>query len=136
MSAHAAVLFVNDAFYEAFRNRDQQTMEDLWARHGPVACIHPGWQALSTREEVMESWQAILANPNAPDIVCRGAEAFVLGEAAFVICYEVIGQDVLVATNVFVREAGDWKIAHHQAGPCNSPPSFPERQEPGPSALQ
>ncbi|MDX1423604.1 MAG: nuclear transport factor 2 family protein, partial [Kiloniellales bacterium] len=52
MSQAAAVLFVNEAFYAAFRDRDFATLEALWARRAPVACIHPGWQALDDREEI------------------------------------------------------------------------------------
>jgi ketosteroid isomerase-like protein len=137
MSQAAAVLFVNEAFYAAFRDRDFATLEALWARRAPVACIHPGWQALDDREEIMESWEAILGNPDSPRIQCRNAEAFVLGESAFVICYEVLGEAVLVATNVFVREEGSWKLVHHQAGPCNAPPGLEDEEaEPGAGSLQ
>ena len=37
MSEGAAVLFVNEAFYAAFRERDFETMRDLWAQRSPVA---------------------------------------------------------------------------------------------------
>ena len=30
-----------------------------------------------------------------------------------------LGDSVLAATNIFVRQADGWKLAHHQAGPCN-----------------
>lgn len=121
MSQEAAVLFVNDSFYEAFRARDMETMESLWSESESVACIHPGWRALSGREAVMESWAGILANDSAPEIACGNAEAFVAGESAFVVCYEIIGTTVLVATNVFRRERSNWKLVHHQAGPCDLP---------------
>ena len=134
MSAQAAVLFVNEAFYEAFRSRDLDTMAQLWARQGPVACIHPGWQALTDREEILSSWEAILENPDSPVVHCRNAEAFVIGNAAFVVCYELIADSVLVATNLFVEEEGTWRLAHHQAGPCSEPPPLEEEPERG--ALQ
>jgi hypothetical protein len=35
----------------------------------------------------------------------------------------------LVATNVFVREGGAWKMVHHQAGPL--PPAREESEPPG-----
>ena len=129
MNERAAVLFVNQAFYAAFHDRDLETMEALWAKEAPVACIHPGWRALAGREEVMDSWHDILANPGAPEIHCHGAEAFMVGDAAFVVCYEVIEQAVLVASNIFVREAGNWRLVHHQAGPCNAPPGFDEDED-------
>jgi ketosteroid isomerase-like protein len=121
MRDEATLLFANEAFYEAFAGRDTAAMEALWAKRHPVAVIHPGWHALAGREAVMRSWRGILENPEAPDIACRGARAFVQGEAAFVVCYEVLGDSVLAATNVFVREDGEWRLVHHQAGPCPAP---------------
>ena len=121
MNELAAVLFVNESFYEAFKSRDMDTMDELWARDTSVACIHPGWRALTTRDDVMESWRDILASDGVPDVSCRGAKAFMSGETAFVVCYEVIGGGVLVATNLFRKENGTWRIIHHQAGPCDLP---------------
>ena len=40
-----------------------------------------------------------------------------LGDTAFVVCYEVLSSGTLVATNIFQRENGQWKVVHHQAGP-------------------
>ena len=56
MSEHAAVNFANEAFYVAFSTRDLEAMDALWARQAPVTCIHPGWNALTGRDAVMESW--------------------------------------------------------------------------------
>ena len=53
----------------------------------------------------MESWRAILSNPNRPAIESRAAGAYLYGDTAFVICYETVGEAWLAATNVFVREA-------------------------------
>jgi len=114
------VLFANEAFYRAFADRDVAAMDGVWAAHAPVACIHPGWNALVGRDKVMASWRSILAG-GAPDIRCRNAEASVFGSVAFVICYEQIGGEFLVATNVFVREEARWKMVHHQAGPTGRP---------------
>jgi len=118
----ATVLFLNEAFYTAFRGRDLLAMHDLWARAAPVSCIHPGWQAIEGREEVMESWRAILGGEGSPDIRCLGAKARLLGETALVVCYEALGGRLLVASNVFVREDETWRLIHHQAGPCQLEP--------------
>jgi len=122
MSDTAELLFANEAFYHVFRGRDLAAMGDLWARGAPVACVHPGWHALNTREAVMDSWEGILSNPEAPALDCRGARAHLVGELGIVICYEVLGPNVLVATNVFLREDGAWRMVHHHAGPCGTPP--------------
>ena len=110
------VLAVNEAFYRAFANRDVEVMDKLWATAAEVTCIHPGWNAVRGREPVIASWQSILSNPNSPAIAAANATAHVLGEAAYVICEERVNGAMLIATNIFVREAGEWKLTHHQAG--------------------
>ena len=135
MSESAEILFANEAFYHHFRNCDLAGMESLWAQHHPVACLHPGWPALTDREEVLASWQGIFANGETPQILCRGAQAFRSEDHAFVICYEFLHDTLLVATNIFVREDGEWKLQHHQAGPCNMPPEE-LREEPETGSLQ
>ena len=125
MTEHAAVLFANDAFYVAFAARDTDAMDAVWARRAPITCIHPGWHPLSGRDAVLDSWHAILGGPNPPEIACVEPTAHVHGETAVVLCYEAVSGGFLVATNVFVREDGDWRMVHHQAGPASGPP--PER---------
>jgi hypothetical protein len=78
----------------------------------------------------MQSWAAILNNPDNQGVAMRGAKARRYGETAFVTCYEMIGENLLAATNVFVLEDGAWKLVHHHAGPCNMPPAdLPEEEE-------
>src|ERR1043165_4021106 len=103
------VLAANGAFYRAFATRDLPAMEALWATDVAVACIHPGWNALRGRDLVIGSWRSILGSETCPDVVCANATAHVLGDSAFVVCEEQIAEDVLIATNVFVRERGGWK---------------------------
>ena len=137
MSELAAVLFVNEAYYDAFKSCDIDTMEQLWARETPVACIHPGWRALTSRDDVMESFRDIMSTDGVPDVCCRGARAFMAGENAYVICYEVIGGGVLVATNLFRKEAGAWRLVAHQAGPCDLPSNaLAEDEDEEESAIQ
>ncbi len=129
MSEHAAVLFANDAFYLAFANQDLEAMEALWAQETSVTCIHPGWDPLEDRDEVMESWESILNNPNATNISCKNPTVRVFGEIACVICHEVLDQGFLVATNLFAQEGGQWKMIHHQAGAA--PPPEDSESDPG-----
>ncbi len=125
MSDEQAVLFANEAFYRAFDDGDAGAMDDVWARDAPVACLHPGWAAIAGRENVRESWHAILTGSNRPAIESLAATVFAYGDTAFVICYESLDEGLLIATNVFVREEGAWKMVHHQAGP-SAPPEIEE----------
>jgi ketosteroid isomerase-like protein len=111
------LLSANEAFYDAFAARDLAGMDALWSRERPVTCIHPGWNALSGRDAVMASWRAIFRSDDV-HIEATDARTHLLGDAAYVICFEGSpgAAPVLVATNVFVREDGGWSLVHHQAG--------------------
>ncbi len=111
-----AVLAANLEFYRAFTTRDVAAMDALWARHAPVACVHPGWPALTDREAVIESWRGILSNSDSPRIACYDERVFLYGDTALVICEEELGGGTLIASNWFVREEGEWRLAHHHAG--------------------
>ncbi|HSO41257.1 MAG TPA: nuclear transport factor 2 family protein, partial [Rhodospirillales bacterium] len=75
-----AVLFANEAFYAAFTGRDLEAMEKVWSQRDNITCIHPGWTPLIGREAVMESWRAILTNPQSPQVTVTGASAALMGE--------------------------------------------------------
>ncbi len=120
-----AALAANEAFYRAFATRDLPAMAALWARDVEVACLHPGWAPLFGREAVMESWAGILGNPQSPNIRCLQCRVTLKGDVATVVCYEIVEEGYLVATNLFVREAGGWKLYHHQAGPLSAETADP-----------
>jgi ketosteroid isomerase-like protein len=121
------VLAANEAFYDAFARKDAAAMDALWARDTPVACLHPGWAALVGREPVVESWRRILLGGGAPaSIRCERARAHLAGGMAWVICEEILPGGALVATNLFVRERGSWRLVHHHASPLPPPAPRPE----------
>ena len=116
MTDQDAVLAANLEFYRAFAARDPAAMDALWARHSPVACLHPGWSAVKDRDAIMESWAGILSNPAAPRIACYDEQVFLYGDAALVLCEEELEGGTLAASNFFVREDGIWRMAYHHAG--------------------
>lgn len=130
----AALLFANDAFYLAFKSADYDTMETVWAKEAPLSCLHPGWPPLIGRERVLESWRAILSNAQQQAAVPAVVSIQHLGDVAMVICYETVGRFALIATNVFVREKGVWKMVHHQSG--ETPPPPPEVRASRPERMQ
>lgn len=121
------VLAANAAFYAAFAHRDLTAMDELWAREARVACLHPGWEPLLGRNAVLTSWRRILLGGGAPpSIRCELPQACLAGEAAWVICAEVVPGGVLAATNVFVRERGHWRLVHHHSSPLPPRERVPE----------
>ena len=120
MSDRDDVISANTAFYAAFAQGDKDAMDRVWARNAPVVCIHPGWTALQGRDVVMESWEAILAQPPAIDGQILSVTLF--GDAALVICREILSSTVLAASNIFVREDGGWLMVHHHGGPTAEDP--------------
>ena len=116
MTDSDAVLAANLEFYRAFTMRDVAAMDALWVRRSPVACLHPGWTALTDRAAIISSWTGILSNPAAPRIACYDERVLMFGDTALVLCEEELDGGTLAASNFFVREDGVWRLAHHHAG--------------------
>ena len=117
MTEEDAALSANLEFYRAFTTRNFAAMEGLWARKALVSCIHPGWAPLRDRGSVMQSWHDILSNADAPGIMCHDEAVAVYGDIAIVTCEEDLSANILIATNIFTKEDGAWRMVHHQAGP-------------------
>jgi hypothetical protein len=133
--AEDLVLAANQAFYDAFAGRDVVAMEALWARESPVACIHPGWNPLTDRDEIVAAWTAILRNPEAPDVTVENAVALMLGDTAMVICHERVAGALLACTNLFRLESGLWRMVLHQAGPVGEEPPARDEEPPPPHRM-
>lgn len=121
-------LFANEAFYAAFREGDYPAMAGLWAVEARQCCIHPMWQPLFGREEVMASWKEVLRGP--PPIECMNPYTVVTHSMATVFCYEKIDRNFLAATNVFILEGGRPRMVHHQAAATRGKPTAEKRSGP------
>jgi ketosteroid isomerase-like protein len=113
-----AVIAANAAFYRAFRDKDLEAMDAVWAKKAKVSVIHPGWNAIFGRDKVMGSWQSIIDSGGAPKIESVQPVVLFRDNSAVVLCYEKVGDSYLVATNIFVLEDSAWRIIHHHAGPA------------------
>src|SRR5260370_39556163 len=114
------VLAANQAFYAAFAARDAAAMESLWAHEAELACLHPGWELLLGREEVLRSWRGILLGGGAPaDIHCERAGARVAGDAAWDLCPGGGRRGGLALANLLLREGRRWRSWSH---PASRPP--------------
>lgn len=114
------VLEVNTAFYEAFAAGDFLAIKQLWSRSNDISVIHPGSTALHGQKAVMMSWQLIFKNSGSHNIECINERAYLYDGSAYIVCSEVFPEGQLIATNIFVVEDGDWRMVHHQAGPCST----------------
>jgi ketosteroid isomerase-like protein len=135
----AAVHAANDELYAAFEAADLDRMGQLWAA-GPyaasVVCVHPGWPVLRGREEVLRSWAVIMANTAYIQFFLTDVEVELAGDVAVVSCAENILTSVgdeadegsstlaggkVVATNVFRRTDGRWRLWLHHGSPVLAP---------------
>ena len=119
------VVTANQAFYDAFSERDLETLMACWADSDDIACVHPGGTPLSGWDLVRTSWEAIMHSDAdfsiAADPVCVSYE----DPVATVVCMERFSSHGhggaaradLVATNVFVLGAEGWRMIVHHASP-------------------
>ncbi|MEO3825411.1 nuclear transport factor 2 family protein [Actinomadura sp. B10D3] len=123
---------VHAEFYAAFEAGDFDRMSAVWADGQyaeAVSCVHPGWTMLRGRESVLRSWALIMANTSYIQFVLTDVETDVFGDHAVVTCKENIltaDEDTetgflaggsIVATNVFVRAGGEWRLLLHHGSP-------------------
>jgi ketosteroid isomerase-like protein len=118
-----AVEAANAGFYRAFEALDLTAMDRVWA-HGPhVKCVHPGWPLLVGWDAVRASWEQIFAGTEEMRFTLSDVRVAAVGDLAWVTCAENIlsevrgrvGVTVVLATNVFERVGGRWRLVHHHA---------------------
>lgn len=115
----------NAAFYAAFEQLDPEAMARVWSRQDPLLCIHPGWEPLLGAEQVMASWTAIFRHTSYMEIEFEEIAADGDDGLAWLHGVERVRQageagqarGEVVATNVFRREAGGWRMVAHHASP-------------------
>ena len=116
----------NAALYTAFETGDVDLMEAVWDAEEPEAlvCVHPGWPMLRGRTNVLRSWSAVMAGTEYIQFFLTDVQVVVAGDTAVVTCTENVltSADVgdnaaVVATNVFVRRRGGWRLLVHHGSP-------------------
>lgn len=121
----AAVEQVNETFYLAFTNLDIKQMEGVWAMEDSVTCIHPGWSLRAGWPAVRDSWVMIFNHTFSMRIRLSDIVIQVAGDVAWVVCMEHLtsGQageeheSRVLATNIFERQQGQWRMIHHHGSP-------------------
>ena len=130
----AAVLAANTALYDAFETADIDLMGAVWLDDDAVevTCVHPGWPPVHGRSAVLRSWAMIMANTAYIQFVLTDVDVRLAGDVAVVTCGENIltglaegkAEEAVgfaggraVATNVFRRTPGGWRLWVHHASP-------------------
>lgn len=95
-------------------------MAAAWGAGEHVQCVHPGAGCIAGREAVLQSWRVILGAGRVR-VALEDVRVAAGEEQAFVTCVEVVEADEstgrVLATNVFERQGGRWKLVHHHASP-------------------
>ncbi|MDP8928150.1 MAG: nuclear transport factor 2 family protein [Actinomycetota bacterium] len=124
MATEDEVRQASDRFYAALvsmLNGDAAPMADVWAHDAAVSTMHPlggrevGWNA------VRRSWEGAAQAFEGGSLEVSDLEVSVLGDAAYTTGIEHVDATVggkplrfdIRATNIFRREADEWKIIHH-----------------------
>ena len=128
----AAVEAANTTFYRAFEAADLDAMAGLWLDHAEALCVHPGALPVRGTPAIHRSWALIMANTPYIQFFLTDVEVSVLDDVASVTCTENVltaDEDTdegsfngakAVATNVFVRRDGGWRLWIHHASPVVS----------------
>jgi len=115
----------NLAFYRAFESLDIAEMDRIWSPQEYVTCIHPGWSLRVGWPAVRDSWVLIFNNTFSMTFELSEIQIQVAGDVAWVICTENITsrqgdtdrESQVLATNLYERIGGEWKIIHHHGSP-------------------
>ena len=119
------VLASNQAFYDAFGDRDLKVMTSLWWQGSTSLCIHPGGGVILGWEEIKASWDAIFRNTDALEIDVEIVKVEVDRSLAYVVVREIVLQASSgrrmkaqsIATNVFQKMAQKWYLVQHHGSP-------------------
>ena len=122
---------VNDAFYEAFSQRDMVKMEQVWSHEPYVRTIGPsGRGILSGWDAVKENWSGVFETFNPITIAMENADIRVGPQVAWVVGQEIFEgvmegdkkiSTTVFATNVFENVNGQWLMVHHHGTRAAAP---------------
>lgn len=116
----------NTAFYDAFEAMSLDRMETVWAHEDAAYCVHPGGEIVRGWGRVRRAWAAVFATTTYIQFIVTNLEVAEHGDVGVVSCVEnVLAGEVsdhlhggtAVATNVFVRRDGRWRMLAHHASP-------------------
>lgn len=115
---------VNQAFYDAYRDRDIDAMAAVWMPSPHARCIHPSWELVVGWTDIRESWGELFRSLQHAEFQLEDVHIEVSGRIAWVnlMAYatihtddgEVIGASS-IATNLFELHEGEWRLTLHHS---------------------
>ena len=124
------ILETNNRFYRALAQADLAGMDEVWAHSPKTECVHPGWDRLRGWPAIRESWRRIFQGQGPQPVDISDILVHRRGDMAWVTCYENIARESglgsvqisqMLATNVYERIDGRWRLVIHHTSP--SPPT-------------
>ena len=125
------------AFYAAFEARSLDAMMAVWAGDDRIACIHPMAAPLNGRAAVAAGWHSMFEAAGQFRVQVELAQEIrETGQVIRIVReYLVIGQETeprppILATNVYRKDAGGWRMVLHHASPLQVGGTPPSRTPP------
>lgn len=122
---------VEIAFYECLEVSDINRMKQVWLEDDSIVCIHPGAMRLEGRADVVESFSHMFKDAPAMDFVITDVKCTVVENLAIHLVREEVAIDdqlvsVMLATNIYHRVDGSWRMTLHHA---SHEPDYDEFEE-------
>lgn len=120
---------LNRRYYDAFQSLDVEEIARLWWHDESACCIHPGWDARHGWPSIRMSFEEIFGNTKSIRFALGDVRSRVVGELGYVTCVENLVSEegdagdylgAVLATNLFERRRGEWRLVHHHASPFSS----------------
>ena len=115
---------IDQRFYQAMQQGDVDKMMALWADEDDIACVHPGGSRVLGAVAIRASFEAVFAH-GAVEVVPEAARR--TGSQTWAVHHVVERirgmtpqgpQDAyVIATNIYVRTLGGWRMLVHHASP-------------------
>jgi len=134
-----------NAFYEALERCDLEGMMAVWAEDDDIVCVHPAGTRLAGQDQVRASWAQLFAGgAHARVQVTQLAAVSGVMFSVHSVHENFVLQGArpgdpqpatIVATNVYLRTAGGWRMIVHHASPAPAAPPPAAAEDSAPKTL-
>jgi ketosteroid isomerase-like protein len=126
------------AFYESFEQGDVAAMMAVWADDDEIFCIHPGGPRNVGQAAVRGAWKEIFSGTTRLKFQLEQQMFFVGASIAVQSVFEYLQvndepklRGPAVATNIYIRTAGGWRVLAHHAAVTPTAQAAPAAPRPG-----